>query len=461
MHYLLEQKWTLENQPMRRLWHWYLVYRTFEEWHFHRCTLIHVEFFRDTYGRVNPLLSLPEDWTCYSCMESRSYHRIFFMFTSQLNPHYKEFQVNKWSIIAFSTETSGAIRRTTVDPPVSPGIVPPHPPVGANGNDPIHPDDYGPPQDDDIDMSHEDAGSASRPPFPHTSSVDATSCWSASSTATTVFESWRNNRTSYATCCWWRIKLRRSSDHRARKNTDKIETCITWFRREATNGEGKGSNKETEITLARTSRRRNQVQMIRRFLCLQRRHIRLLRHSRKMMNLTKHHSQARILFHIRMLRRKSRSLRRMKLSTFNRMDHTKLNLMIRNSVNFGEDYLVLLGHKSTAPDFKSLYVDGFRQFCEYLAKNGKENAEGRSSDYTWSSTEIRKTDQTSQARRIPQFSGLFGLRVSARRSQTHRSEGFFWSNYHEKMFINSTRNWYCQTSTQASNNREQAAISET
>ena len=372
MHYLLEQKWTLENQPMRRLWHWYLVYRTFEEWHFHRCTLIHVEFFVIHtvvlilcchFRKTEPVILV---WN------PGSYHRIFFMFTSQLNPHYKEFQVNKWSIIAFSTETSGAIRRTTVDPPVSPGIVPPHPPVGADGNDPIHPDDYGPPQDDDIDMSHEDAGSASRPPFPHTSSVDATSCWSASSTATTVFESWRNNRTSYATCCWWRIKLRRSSDHRARKNTDKIETCITWFRREATNGEGKGSNKETEITLARTSRRRNQVQMIRRFLCLQRRHIRLLRHSRKMMNLTKHHSQARILFHIRMLRRKSRSLRRMKLSTFNRMDHTKLNLMIRNSVNFGEDYLVLLGHKSTAPDFKSLYVDGFRQFCEYLAKNGKK-----------------------------------------------------------------------------------------
>ena len=74
------------------------------------------------------------------------------MFMSQLYPHYKEFQVNKWNIIAFSTETSGAIRRTTVDPPVNTEVVPPHPPVGADGKDPIHPDDYGPPPEDDVNM---------------------------------------------------------------------------------------------------------------------------------------------------------------------------------------------------------------------------------------------------------------------------------------------------------------------
>ena len=67
-------------------------------------------------------------------------------------PHYKEFQVNKWNIIAFSTETSGAIRRTTVGPPVNNEVVPPHPPVGADGNDPIHPDDHGPPPEDDVNM---------------------------------------------------------------------------------------------------------------------------------------------------------------------------------------------------------------------------------------------------------------------------------------------------------------------
>ena len=52
----------------------------------------------------------------------------------------------------FSTETSGTIRRTTVRPPMNTGMVPPHPPDGADGNDPIHPDDYGPPPEDDVDM---------------------------------------------------------------------------------------------------------------------------------------------------------------------------------------------------------------------------------------------------------------------------------------------------------------------
>jgi len=106
-----------------------------------------------TYGRVNPLFSLPDD-SVILVWNPGSYHRIFFMFMSQLYPHYKEFQVNKWNIIAFSTETSGAIRRTTVNPPVNTGMVPPHPAVGADGNDPIHPDDSGPPLEDDVNMPH-------------------------------------------------------------------------------------------------------------------------------------------------------------------------------------------------------------------------------------------------------------------------------------------------------------------
>ena len=60
--------------------------------------------------------------------------------------------MNKWNIIAFSTETSGAIRRTTVGFSVNNEVVPPHPPVGADGNDPIHPDDHGPPPEDDVNM---------------------------------------------------------------------------------------------------------------------------------------------------------------------------------------------------------------------------------------------------------------------------------------------------------------------
>ena len=119
---------------------------TLPQMYFESCSI-----FCGTYGRVNPLFSLPED-SVILLWNPGSHHRIFFMFMSQLYPHYKEFQVNKWNIIAFSTETSGAIRRTTVGPPMNNEVVPPHPPVGADGNDPIHPDDHGPPPEDDVNM---------------------------------------------------------------------------------------------------------------------------------------------------------------------------------------------------------------------------------------------------------------------------------------------------------------------
>ena len=119
---------------------------TLPQMYFESCSI-----FCGTYGRVNPLFSLPED-PVILLWNPGSHHRIFFMFMSQLYPHYKEFQVNKWNIIAFSKETSGAIRRTTVGPPVNNEVVPPHPPVGADGNDPIHPDDHGPPPEDDVNM---------------------------------------------------------------------------------------------------------------------------------------------------------------------------------------------------------------------------------------------------------------------------------------------------------------------
>ena len=124
---------------------------TLPQMYFESCSI-----FCATYGRVNPLFSLPED-SVILLWNPGSYHRIFFLFMSQLYPHYKEFQVNKWNIIAFSTETSGAIRRTTVDPPMNTEVVPPHPPVGADGIDPIHPDDYGPPPEDDENMPPEGA----------------------------------------------------------------------------------------------------------------------------------------------------------------------------------------------------------------------------------------------------------------------------------------------------------------
>ena len=45
-------------------------------------------------------------------------------------------------------------------------------------------------------------------------------------------------------------------------------------------------------------------------------------------------------------------------------------------VNFEGDYFVLLGRKSA--NFKSYDVDGFRQFCQYLAKNGKKTPKAES-----------------------------------------------------------------------------------
>ena len=68
---------------------------TLPQMYFESCSI-----FCGTYGRVNPLFSLPED-SVILLWNPGSYHRIFFMFMSQLYPHYKEFQVNKWNIIAF------------------------------------------------------------------------------------------------------------------------------------------------------------------------------------------------------------------------------------------------------------------------------------------------------------------------------------------------------------------------
>ena len=108
--------------------------------------------FRRTYGRLNPLFSHPEDavrilWT------PGEYGKVYFMLLSQLYPHYKELHIHDWSMTVFSTETTGAIRRPVENPPpVTGGQVPPHAPLGLDGNDPIHPDFYGPPGHDDINI---------------------------------------------------------------------------------------------------------------------------------------------------------------------------------------------------------------------------------------------------------------------------------------------------------------------
>ena len=92
------------------------------------------------------------------------YGRIYFMFMSQLYPHYKEFHVDNWSMIVYSTETTGAIRRRTETPPETGGQVPPHAPVEVDGHDPIHPDDHGPPVHDDVEFPDEDLNDSGEQP---------------------------------------------------------------------------------------------------------------------------------------------------------------------------------------------------------------------------------------------------------------------------------------------------------
>ena len=103
--------------------------------------------FRGTYGRVNPLFQHPED-AVLLIWKPGDYDHVFFMFVSQLYPHHEQFHIHDWSMIVFSREMTGAIKRRVVDPPTQ-GVTPP------NDDDPIHPDQYGdvPPNNDDDMLS--------------------------------------------------------------------------------------------------------------------------------------------------------------------------------------------------------------------------------------------------------------------------------------------------------------------
>ena len=122
--------------------------KTLPQIYFEPCSI-----FGGTYVRVNPLFSHPEDavmilWKPGEYADAK----IYFMFMSQLYPHYEEFHVHDWSMIVYSTDTTKAIRRRVEEPPMTGGQVPPHAPVGVDGNDPIHPDDHGPPEHDHINL---------------------------------------------------------------------------------------------------------------------------------------------------------------------------------------------------------------------------------------------------------------------------------------------------------------------
>ena len=105
---------------------------------------------RGTYGRVNPLFQHPED-AVLLIWKPGDYDHVYFMFMSQLYPHHEQFHIHDLSMIVFSREMIGAMKRRVVDPPTQ-GSTPP------NGDDPIHPDQHGDvsPNDDDNDDDDDD-----------------------------------------------------------------------------------------------------------------------------------------------------------------------------------------------------------------------------------------------------------------------------------------------------------------
>ena len=58
------------------------------------------------------------------------------MFVSQLYPHHEQSHIHDWSMIVFSREMTGAIKRRVEDPPTQ-GSTPP------DNDDPVHPDQHG------------------------------------------------------------------------------------------------------------------------------------------------------------------------------------------------------------------------------------------------------------------------------------------------------------------------------
>ena len=113
--------------------------KTLPQMYFEDCSV-----FRGTYGRVNPLFQHPED-AVLLIWKPGDYDHVYFMFVLQLYPHHEQFKIHEWSMIVFSRETTGAIKRRVENPPSSSSTPP-------NGDDPIHPDQHGdvPPNDDEM-----------------------------------------------------------------------------------------------------------------------------------------------------------------------------------------------------------------------------------------------------------------------------------------------------------------------
>ena len=204
--------------------------KTLPQMYFEDCSV-----FRGTYGRVNPLFQHPED-AVLLIWKPGDYDHVYFMFVSQLYPHHEQFKIHEWSMIVFSRETTGAIKRRVADPPVQGGTPP-------NGDDPIHPDQHGdvPPNDDEMlsgdepddpldDDNQPDYNTGPDPdddddqeyiipddygPPPPDDDTGLGGNTSTKFTINSVFQSWHSNRRD----CWswtrWRFSTRTWSNVRA------------------------------------------------------------------------------------------------------------------------------------------------------------------------------------------------------------------------------------------------------
>ena len=75
-----------------------------------KCTLKIAVCSEELMEEVNPLFQQPED-AVLLIWKPGDYDHVYFMFVSQLYPHHEQFKIHEWSMIVFSREATGAIKR--------------------------------------------------------------------------------------------------------------------------------------------------------------------------------------------------------------------------------------------------------------------------------------------------------------------------------------------------------------
>ena len=375
--------------------------KTLPQMYFEACSV-----FRGTYGPVNPLFSHQEDAVMILWMPGE-YGKIYFMFMSQLYAHYKEFHVHNWSMIVFSTETAGAIRRRVENPPVTGGQIPPHAPVEVDGHDPIHPDDRGPPLHDDVDFPNEDVDDSGEqdddegmndpptdppsggqppafPPYPPPSNPPALNVPlqpqpqfdNPDEAVEQVMQPVADEDSSSEDRTLTEpIRLNMKQRHASHDSDDKPPKAKAKVQVKKQKVQLPGHQqpivpptvKPPEYMKMMKHIRQLLVQMIRLFLCRQR-HLILLHHHRRFLMM----SPIMIMIHLNLEVKRPFSTMIRKMKQSKPVLRKKLNIFNRKTQILLGEYFVLLGHKSAATDVKSYDVKGFQKFCQYFAKNGKK-----------------------------------------------------------------------------------------